>query len=248
METKPCIGCMAKTIHFQKIIKFTEKCKSPWVEILYPKNGEATPSGLVATGLVNGGDCDAIFYSLDRGWLGRVDGSPAWRIGLSDLSPGTHSLRVIAANGSSYSDWTSVSFQVVEDLPPVNRAPVVVMTQPVDGSFASGSFKVEGVASDDRDVQRVDVRVGDGTWEEADGTGEWSLVVETGELEEGWLTIEARAFDGDLYSDTGSLRIYYSPLTSIDEDPNHLWLAVVIVVVILAAAGIMLMRRASREQ
>jgi hypothetical protein len=88
------------------------------------------------------------------------------------------------------------------DINPHLRVPVVNVTTPVDGERFDGStILIEGTATDDLSVDRVEVRLDGRMWETIPGAPEWSYTLDTGTLEDGWHVIEFRAFDGEHTSD-----------------------------------------------
>jgi hypothetical protein len=88
------------------------------------------------------------------------------------------------------------------DINPHLRIPVVNVTTPVYGEEYDGSVVlIEGTATDDLSVDRVEVRVDGMMWETIPGAPEWSYALDTGALDDGWHVIEFRASDGDQWSE-----------------------------------------------
>jgi hypothetical protein len=84
-------------------------------------------------------------------------------------------------------------------LPP-NPPPVAVITVPAAGEQYSGIVTATGTATDDTLVDGVEVRMDGGAWTAATGTDAWSFIINTTELASGTHMLEARAYDGDIYS------------------------------------------------
>ena len=101
-----------------------------------------------------------------------------------------------------------------------NRLPGVTITEPGKGEEISGSYTIRGTASDpdgDEQVERVEIRIDEGSWEEANGTTDWNFEWDSTEVENGDHTIHARAFDGEDYSDLTEVDV-----TVNNEEPaNH---------------------------
>jgi hypothetical protein len=83
----------------------------------------------------------------------------------------------------------------------LNNPPTIVITNPSQGELISGTVVIEGTAADsDSQVQRVDVRIDDGTWITAQGTESWSIPWDSTTVENGIHSIWARSYDGLDYS------------------------------------------------
>ncbi len=79
----------------------------------------------------------------------------------------------------------------------------------------TGIVTISGTASDDISVEKVEIKIisSEGTvfeWTEADGQEEWSLVWDSRTVEDGGYEINARAFDGSIYSNTVKCEISVS--------------------------------------
>ena len=74
-------------------------------------------------------------------------------------------------------------------------APTVVIQSPVNGSSVGGLLAVSGTAADNLSVQKVEVRVDDGAWLQANGTTTWNYTLNTSNFLNGSRTISARATD-----------------------------------------------------
>ena len=96
-------------------------------------------------------------------------------------------------------DYRTAMLDGVAPLPP-NPRPLATVTLPVAGAQYGGLLKVEGTASDDTAVERVEVRVDTGDWVTVDGTAQWSHEVDTSELTSTTHLVEVRSFDGERYS------------------------------------------------
>jgi uncharacterized repeat protein (TIGR02543 family) len=120
-------------------------------------------------------------------------------------------------SGDSSGTSTSVDVTMIEDksvtafFTPLNRPPNVSVAAPANGSGVSGVVVVEGSAGDDNgSVQSVEVRVDDGSWDVADGTGSWTYRWDTATVDNGNHTIRVRSYDGKDYSDVVSIPVRVS--------------------------------------
>jgi hypothetical protein len=76
-----------------------------------------------------------------------------------------------------------------------SQDPTVGITYPLENGTIMGTITVEGTASDDTAVDRVEVRVDDRSWALATGSESWSYTLNTVALTDGAHTITARATD-----------------------------------------------------
>jgi len=98
----------------------------------------------------------------------------------------------------------------------INTPPLCTIDQPLSGSVVQGSIVISGHASDpdgNETLVAVQVRVrsvdfkAETEWINASGLTEWSLDFNTTIFFNGEYVIEARAFDGDSYSEFASVNI-----------------------------------------
>lgn len=106
--------------------------------------------------------------------------------------------------------------RTVKNITVDNQDPPVVITQnPGDGEPVSGIVTIEGIAYDPDvgdDVEVVDIKVNDGNWLVVNGTSIWNFDWNTTELNNGWYTITARAYDGEDYSLLYNISVYVDNL------------------------------------
>jgi hypothetical protein len=88
-----------------------------------------------------------------------------------------------------------------------NDSPEVAIITPEKGEVLSGQAEVEGTAFDDHGIERVEVRIDDGDWSNAEGTTIWTYSLVTTGLAYGNHTIEAKSFDGTMYSEINTVVI-----------------------------------------
>ncbi len=119
---------------------------------------------------------------------------------------------------------------------PANLLPQCQILTPLSSDL-SGTVIVEGEASDlFGSIKKVEVRIDDGPWIEADGTNAWSFAFDSTTVSNGEHTIEVRAFDGEAY---GTCRREIS-VRNPEPGPLHteiwVWVAVGVVAAFVAAA------------
>jgi len=84
---------------------------------------------------------------------------------------------------------------------------MVFITEPYQNEIVSGLVVVKGTASDNNNVERVEVRVAPNNWQNANGFQNWAWAWNTSQDLNGRYTLEARAFDGYNYSVTYSVEV-----------------------------------------
>lgn len=101
---------------------------------------------------------------------------------------------------------------------PDTTPPTITITSPANASkVGEQTITVSGTSSDDDELSKVQVRVGEGTWTDASGTESWSLVVS---LAEGNNTIEAKAIDASDNEATASIVVEYIPEAQDETPPS----------------------------
>ncbi len=81
-----------------------------------------------------------------------------------------------------------------------SQNPMVFITEPYQNEVVSGLVVVKGTASDNNNVERVEVRVAPNNWQNANGFQNWAWAWNTSLDLNGRYTLEARSFDGQNYS------------------------------------------------
>jgi hypothetical protein len=81
-----------------------------------------------------------------------------------------------------------------------SQNPMVFITEPYQNEIVSGLVVVKGTASDNNNVERVEVRVAPNNWQIANGFQNWAWAWNTSQDLNGRYTLEARSFDGYNYS------------------------------------------------
>ena len=78
---------------------------------------------------------------------------------------------------------------------PDTATPSVFIVVPAANATVAGNVLVSGTASDNVGVTRVEVQVDDGPFQQAAGTGTWSLTFDSSPYPDGGHSVRARAFD-----------------------------------------------------
>ena len=80
------------------------------------------------------------------------------------------------------------------------QIPMVFITEPYRNEVVSDLVVVKGTASDNNDIEKVEVRILPNDWERVNGFENWAWAWNTSQDLNGRYTIEARSFDGYNYS------------------------------------------------
>lgn len=166
----------------------------PKVTILAPEDNATTGGTVNVTGTAE--DPEASLEGVQV----RVDGGPWQNATLKDdwwfhwdtqeIPSGEHNVTARADDGN----WTATSTVNVT----VDQPPRLNIDDPDEGATLEGTVIIRGTAEDPEDgLERVDVRIGTGAWQETDGTTDWSMSWETTSVPDGDHQVIARADDGN---------------------------------------------------
>lgn len=172
--------------------------------------------------------------SIDPAW-GRILYLP--KIG----EIGNHTVTILAFNARGGFDRQSFTLSVIPRYDP----PTCRITSPQDGSSASGSVKLRGVAiRGTAPLTCIQVRIDDGDWLNASGLEEWTLPVAKGTLPDGRHTIRARALDGTSFSANDTVTFYLTEPAPGPSAGGSPWtLPVVAMAAVVGLAAFLLWRR-----
>lgn len=139
-------------------------------------------------------------------------------------------------------------------LPLSNEPPVCAITTPTQDSVASGIQPIVGTAYDcDGIVERVEIRIDDGSWTQVNDTTSWSYDWNTTTVTDGDHTIYARSYDGTDYSGEVNVTVVVDNVISPPPPKEEsilqqawFWIAVVIIVVVVLVILFLVGRRRRR--
>ncbi len=170
----------------------------PLISITYPIGG----SELYGKGKVSGIASDNVTLSKimimidNTGWR-NASGLENWYYDMdySTLSNGFHIVHAKAVDSSGNETQTSVSFVVDSSLNDDKIKPSISITYPIGGSSVYGNGKISGSAFDNVSLNRVQVKMNDGSWSNCTGTENWYYDLNYSSLPNGEYTIYAKAID-----------------------------------------------------
>jgi len=150
------------------------------------------------------GTLQQVSVSVDDGAWTLVTGTADWSLDWNStiLSNGIHALRFRAYDGSIYSTIKLLNLDVQNI--PVNSKPTLSITSHSTNDVVNGTITIAGTSTDvdgDETLQKVEVQVDGGSWEDASGTTSWSYQIDTTLLTNGNHIINVRAFDNIESSD-----------------------------------------------
>jgi hypothetical protein len=130
----------------------------------------------------------------------------------------------------TWGDYTGEDTFTSEGTIVPNVAPKVNITEPEEDEEVNATYTIRGTASDpDGSIVRVDVRFNGGTWQTALGRNNWRYDWDTTQVADGDWLIEARSFDGDLWSPIDKVNVtvlnpvVYADILLVDDDGGLLY-------------------------
>lgn len=134
-----------------------------------------------------------------------ASGTTSWTFDWDTLAvvDGEHALEARATDDDGATSATASLALVVANPPGVR------ITSPALGIEVDGIIEIAGTAADTGvgTVSSVEVRVDEGPWREAAGTATWTLAWDSSEVADGSHTLEARSFDGGLFSPVAAVSV-----------------------------------------
>lgn len=173
--------------------------------VYYENDVSAENAAIVAENLDNGEKITGIFtsengyYQFDVGIPG-----PNWKDG--------QRIKIEAYGIGEYEKWKGSVIIIINLEEPYQIAPdiylspeiKIIIIQPVNGSILFGKAFIIGKIKKTKiiEVEKVEVKIDDGEWKEANGKNNWSYLLDTRELSNGKHMIYARARYENGYSNT----------------------------------------------
>ncbi|MDD2666883.1 MAG: Ig-like domain-containing protein [Methanocellales archaeon] len=179
----------------------------PTISITCPASGQVFSTSTIT---VTGTASDNIALSkvevkLGSGSWQTASGTTSWSQSVT-LANGSNTIYARATDTSENTNETSVT---VTYNPPDTTTPTISITYPASGQvFSTDTITVNGTASDNIALSKVEVKLNSGSWQTATGTTSWSKSVT---LAEGSNTIYARATDTSENTNETSITVTYNP-------------------------------------
>ena len=183
----------------------------PVVTIIYPSGGTTVNGSITIRGTASDEDGNETIQKVEvkidnEEWItatGIISWNYEWNT--TQVENGQHTIYARAYDGKDYSNIVSTNVNIFN-----NHKPFVEITEPENGSVVNGSIVIKGKAWDidgNETLQKVEVKIDNGTWDAANGTTLWKYSINTKELKNGMHVIEVRSYDGHDYSNIASIHI-----------------------------------------
>ncbi|MEM4728306.1 MAG: Ig-like domain-containing protein [Thermoplasmata archaeon] len=147
----------------------------------------------------------------------------------------------VAGNVGAYPEVAKATTRV--RLPWVDESPIKVsVSGPAPGATVRGKVVISGIAlhkQAGKSVTLVQIRIDNGSWQDASGTENWAFTWDTTKEKNGPHTLRVRAFDGERYSELVELRIVVrnEPLSTASAGGGEMVIIIIVMVIIGAAVG-----------
>ena len=203
---------------------------APWVNIHFPRQESTVCGEFFIEGHAGDDDTNDSVESVqvrfrEGRWMdatptGPDDGYGRWTLFFDSTAydNGWGRLDARSFDGELYSDLYDVWIRILNPCEDENQRPWVRIDHPSHGSRVEGVIVISGRSGDPDEGDRVElvqVRIGHGEWFNAIPLGPdgdpwrtWAVEWDTRELENGWYTICARSFDGQLYSEIPCIEVF----------------------------------------
>lgn len=172
----------------------------PEVQVESPAEGDVVRGQVNVTGNASHSglddEVDRVEVRVDNGSWREANGTDPWNLTWDTTlwASGDHQITARAWDENDDANDTSAEATVNVT---VNQAPNVTVERPREGRTVDGEVDVTGVADDREDgIERVEVQVDDGPWQEAVGTNRWTFNWNTSTVEDGNHTVTVRVHDG----------------------------------------------------
>lgn len=195
----------------------------PEVQIDTPGEGDVVRGEVNVTGNAShsglNDDVDRVEVRVDNGTWREANGTDPWNLTWDTTlwESGHHQVTARAWDENDDGNDTSANATVNVT---INQAPNVTIDRPREGRTVAGEVDVVGVADDrENNIDRVEVRIDDGPWQEAVGTSSWIFNWNTTKVKDGNHTVTVRVNDGGpAPADTDQVNVTVS--NSRDDPPS----------------------------
>ena len=169
---------------------------------------------------------------VDGGEWFILNGTVDWNHSLliEEIANGDHTLDARCFDGAHYSEIKSTKINI-------NHRPVVEASSITESKDRSGWLTFSGSALDDVGIEKITYRIDGGDWIDLNTTGDWDIEIKEDDLPIGEHTIEIKAYDGHIYSETFSYNFTSERLSESDDISSYVVVMAICIVVIVAAVA-----------
>ena len=164
--------------------------------------------------------------------INMTSGRMHWIPVVSDI--GNKIIIVQASDGKGGIDEQTFTITVLAR--PLPEKPRCTISSPINGSKVSGRVQISGTAMNGSiPITSIQVRIDGGRWMNAIGLANWTITVDMSKSGNGKHMLEARAFDGDLYSDPATIDVKVNnPQPRVYVEGAYWWMAIIIILVVVS--------------
>jgi len=127
----------------------------------------------------------------------------------------------------------------LENITP-DSPPQITILEPTNHSYfykdKIHSILIRGISYDDKGIERVEIQVDSGEWTIAQGTNNWTILLDSEEMTIGVHLIKARSFDGSQYSGLEQIRIRI--VKTEPPRPNYFLINLIIITILITVISI----------
>ncbi len=179
------------------------------VALINPSNGAnvSAITELTATANDNISISDVQFMIDDK--LVSTDSTSPYKFSWDTTATYNGSHRIFVKAKDSSGNLTSSSLVIVNSNngPADTTAPTVVITTPTANSTVQGNLTINGTASDNAALNKVEVAVDGASFNLANGLNNWTHQIDTSQLSNGQHTVTAKATDNSNNESTASVTV-----------------------------------------
>ncbi len=218
----------------------------PFISIEEPKEGDVLSGIVEIKGIAwdeDGDEIQKVEIRIDgQGWK-EVGKGANWIYtwDTTEVANGLHEIEARCYDGKDYSEVARINVTVNNF---VNEPPQLKIIYPVNGSTVSGIIIIKGEAWDkngNETLVKVEVRIDEQEWREANGTTSWSFQLDTTKFANGLHEIEVRCYDGKDYSEVA--RVSIEVKNEGEEGGRGIAIAAIILIAFGAIAAFLIYRR-----
>jgi hypothetical protein len=146
----------------------------------------------------------------DGNWQQAI-GNISWNYTLNTtkIPDGPLQIFAYAENGNNFTNTDIKTYIVKNNNTIANKAPTIKIISPTNYAKLNQLTEISGIASDDKEVISVFVKVDNGSWEEAIGKNNWKIHINPKST--GNHIIQSKSYDGQLFSTTDTITITIKP-------------------------------------
>jgi hypothetical protein len=174
----------------------------PNVEILSHENGETVANTVrIAGNATDDRQILSVLFKIDDGDWQFADGSIEWQF-LWDtrfVINGTHRISVRSFDGEKFSSIAQVSLYIDNNYS-TRIPPTIAIDEPLNNSIVFGAVSIKGRAWGQNPIQIIRLSYSTYNIDLEVSNGNWSTIIDTLGLPNGFLEMSATAFDGLWYS------------------------------------------------